>query len=538
MDIGYVANTTTATYDVYLYTAASNYVSFDLDVGASGAQSTQNVLLYDPSTTPAATTAPGTFTSLTAGCQMYINGSNVGIGTANPQSLLQVTNSAVSTSYNTPTFMVSDGAADAGTTYGMINLTRPSNVTDNKGHIAFIRNGSTVQMIGYLQNSNTCAWVASNTMNTATGIFMTSVGYVGIGKTNPAYSLDVSNGLQLVGPSLSTALSDNVFLNVTASDSYNGDGSKNVYSNSISLRGGDLVWGGPTRVYGAQIYIGGGYSLSGGNQNPGNINFYTNNAVRMQIAGNGYVGIGTANPAYPLTVYGSGGGYSPGGSNPYIISPTISVLNTSSYGAVTGWFRYDLIAGGAVGTFSDIRIKNNIAPATNLLDKINQITIVSHGFIDPLKTPSETSIAVIAQDVIKVIPDAVRLNTEVIPNIMQIPLHCVLNDNMVRITCANPMDIEVNNKVQLILASSNKECIVHYVSADRKIIDVPAWDTINLQTDQVFVYGKYVDDFHIVDKSKLGLLALGGVKELHQLIKDQQTQINQLMQRLAAAGIA
>jgi hypothetical protein len=260
---------------------------------------------------------------------------------------------------------------------------------------------------------------------------------------------------------------------------------------------------------------------------------------RMIINPSGNVGIGTNNPAFTLTVYGGAGiGYNAGGNNPYISSPTLTIQNTANYGAVCAWFERDVIAGGAIGTFSDIRIKNNIKPAINLLDKINQITIVSHGFIDPFKTPSETSIAVIAQDIINVIPDAVMFNKEVIPNIMQVPISCILLDDIVVITCSNSMDINVNDTVQLILASGNKDCTVSYISDDRKIIYVPKWDNINLLNDQIFIYGKYVNDFHIVDKPKLGLLALGGVKELHQIIKEQQTQINQLIHRLAAANIA
>jgi hypothetical protein len=66
-----------------------------------------------------------------------------------------------------------------------------------------------------------------------------------------------------------------------------------------------------------------------------------------------------------------------------------------------------------------------------------------------------------------------------------------------------------------------------------------------LPTDTIFAYGKIVDDFINVDKSKLGLLALAGVKEVHAIVKEQaiiiitlETQLSQVLQRLAAAGIA
>jgi hypothetical protein len=151
------------------------------------------------------------------GCGIYYNASvltspffyvsssgNVGIGTTGPASILQVSNSVVATSYTSRITMgVSDGPPDVGTTYGMVNLTRPSNVTDNKGHIAFIRNGQSLNMMGYLQNSNTIGWVRGDTMNTTLGIFITSNGLVGIGKTTPSDALDVLGAIRTIGGLLS-----------------------------------------------------------------------------------------------------------------------------------------------------------------------------------------------------------------------------------------------------------------------------------------------------------------------------------------------
>ena len=86
MDIGYYVNGT-STYDIYLYTKLQ-YVSFDLDIGSSGAQNSTNIILYDPSVVVGTTTSPGALISITAACQMYINGSNVGIGTNSPGAQL------------------------------------------------------------------------------------------------------------------------------------------------------------------------------------------------------------------------------------------------------------------------------------------------------------------------------------------------------------------------------------------------------------------------------------------------------------------
>ena len=213
---------------------------------------------------------------------------NVGIGTTNPTGTLQITSTyAQSGIWPGPTlnFQVNGGAHwMAGAIVGYI-AANAGGTAGYPGGLAF-------------QTKN-----PDNVIETAptTKMVIDSNGNVGIGTVNPGYALDIRKSLQLTGNAFSTALSDNIFFNVKADDSFNGNGSTTVYSNSINLRAGDLIWTG-NRVYGAQIYIGGGYSVNGA-VNHGVLKFSTGNAERMTILGNGNVGIGTNNPSSPLHIY-------------------------------------------------------------------------------------------------------------------------------------------------------------------------------------------------------------------------------------------
>jgi len=178
---------------------------------------------------------------------------------------------------------------------------------------------------------------------------ITAAGNVGIGTNNPGAKLDVNGGatingnltvsnsnVSISGIGLGTATTDNIFFNVSAPDSSNGDGGRIVYSNSIRLKAGDLVWTG-NRQYGAQIYIGGGYSRYAA-ASQSYMEFSTAGGVRMKINESGYVGIGTNSPEYPLDVYG--GTRLMSNVTDTSVSSTTNSLTIVRYNAPGSWSNY------------------------------------------------------------------------------------------------------------------------------------------------------------------------------------------------------
>jgi hypothetical protein len=134
------------------------------------------------------TSALGTPTLIVA------NNGNVGIGTLTPSATLHVYNSSASFT-TAPTVHIGDGQADAGGTYGMINLVRANNGADNKAHLAFIKNGLTIFGMGYYPGTNLSVFglvPSFGTMAVNTGLWMDNTGSVGIGSTAPTVKLDVA----------------------------------------------------------------------------------------------------------------------------------------------------------------------------------------------------------------------------------------------------------------------------------------------------------------------------------------------------------
>ena len=104
-----------------------------------------------------------------------------------------------------------------------------------------------------------------------------------------------------------------------------------------------------------------------------------------------------------------------------------------------------------------------------------------------------------------------------------------INDSEIEISIPKPHTVIVGDKVKCILEDSSfKEAIVSSITNDTTF-QVKKWEEFKLKIgDELFVYGKLVKDFLRVDKIRLGVLALAGVKELNTIIEKQQEMINKL----------
>jgi hypothetical protein len=136
----------------------------------------------------------------------------------------------------------------------------------------------------------------------------------------------------------------------------------------------------------------------------------------------------------------------------------------------------------------------------------------------------------IAQQIREVIPDAVRIQTEFIPNIFTVAEY---NDNIIRLDAASHPPQASLNAYMLYVASKVK-C---YDMRDNTII-VEVIEVINQQTfrikdikygdTKIFVYGTEVKDFHAVNKEYINTLNVCAVQELHRKIIAQQSEIKEL----------
>lgn len=219
-----------------------------------------------------------------------------------------------------------------------------------------------------------------------------------------------------------------------------------------------------------------------------------------------------------------------------IQGPILSVISTigGSVGVIEGLVNQIIgvvsnLAGGlAKGASSlipsDARIKENInnADMNEILSKINKLQFKNYNYINKNQYKGNKVYGLLAQDVVSVIPEAVNLSTEYLPNVMKYSESINIVNDKVIINIVTNNILKVGDYIKLIIDKYGEKIVKVYDINDNSIT-VSMWHNIDT-TANVLVYGSQVNDYHTLDASYLGVLALAGVKELYQQIEKIKLQ--------------
>jgi hypothetical protein len=426
---------------------------------------------------------------ITASGNITTSGGNVGIGTTTPGTKLQI----------------DDGASNPAK-YGSVQINRPA-TGHTAAHLSFVRVGQTASGLGYGQSSNLFGFGPATTgAFSPSWLSFDTSGNAGIGTVTPAFKLDVNGTARVSGPMSVTGL-----MSVT--------GQMNV--------GGDIVMGNGPIIYGK--------NTSGGNEaafwprqnnatylNYGTNGFYIRNNAStntMVMSNSGIVQIGTGWADARLNV----------GSINSVVT-MIGYLDThggqsgdSTASRAMSIRAEGLVLAGLVGVASDLRIKTDLHPTDSIkdLETLMGIEVTDYHFKDKLANGNTPQKKAVAQQLEKVYPQAVNTTKGMVPDIYQ---KAEIKDGWVALAT----DLKVGERVRLI---SDKEEGIHEVlevKADRFLTQFkPAGD-------QVFVYGREVNDFRSVDYDAISMLNVSATQELARQLKTVQDENAALRRELAA----
>ena len=148
---------------------------------------------------------------------------------------------------------------------------------------------------------------------------------------------------------------------------------------------------------------------------------------------------------------------------------------------------------------------------------------------------------VIAQEIKSLIPDAVSLNTDLIPDIYALAQNIRAEAGALRLTMGKPHDLKVGDKVR-IMAGDHQEDLPVTAVASATEFSLGNWN--HAAPEKVFVYGREVNDFHSVDYDHLFTMNISATQELARRVeslekenaafKAQNDELRQLLEGLRA----
>jgi hypothetical protein len=319
---------------------------------------------------------------------------------------------------------------------------------------------------------------------------------------------------------------------------------------------------------------------------PPNVPGYDDTALRMTIADNGYVGIGTSSPAYPLHVttvayFSSPYSSSTWSNSGYYGSDNYWKLGTTQFSEMTAYFDSYVASKGYVA-FSDKRIKNNIVDIDDAkaLQTLRLIKPKTYEYVDKLQRGNENVIGFIAQEIREIIPKAVTITKDYIPNFYTLcqvsatdvsnivlvtspidlswnPLHGSANASNASDQSGNAfVDVNGNacsdasgNKVFKVKLydQKNKEIICKTKDIlDKRsfLMDITETTLLDASGNVVlekdggyFLYGQEVDDFHNIDKQAIFTVVTAAVQDIDRIVQAQAGQIQESQTQIQAQNV-
>ena len=329
-----------------------------------------------------------------------------------------------------------------------------------------------------------------------------NIGYVGLGIDDPLTKLHVNgkltvNTVQIAPPSVgvSGGIGDRIVF-------WNGTSTRQPFSLGIN---DSTLW----------------YSVPDDCSHQ----FYVNGVKRVHINKLG-VGIGIESPIYSLYIAG-GDNTSNDLLKRYIRQDANGIASTTGNFYVIANFSGNIWCSvGTIYVSSDARIKKNIVDINDdtALDKILNIQPKTYEYKDFINRGTKRVYGFISQQIAEIIPEAVSTQKGTLYDIYN---NFKCDGNIIHI---NINDYEGTYNVGDVLNCITQKYEVNYTiieKYDNKVIVDKVIDG-----SDIFINGKIVDDFNVLDKNYIYTLNVSATQQLHRIIMEQKNEINDLKTRL------
>jgi hypothetical protein len=159
-----------------------------------------------------------------------------------------------------------------------------------------------------------------------------------------------------------------------------------------------------------------------------------------------------------------------------------------------------------------------------MLNKLMLIEPKKYKYKDKSKGNAEVY-GFMAQQVKDIMGDfAVKLNKGYIYDINNV---ATINSNIITSTS----NLELSSNYQIIINNCEKNVTVDEILEDNRY-KISGYDNNSNISQDIFIQGKLVDDFHLLNKTAIFTMNVGATQELYKIVQSNQDTITNLINRI------
>jgi hypothetical protein len=176
------------------------------------------------------------------------------------------------------------------------------------------------------------------------------------------------------------------------------------------------------------------------------------------------------------------------------------------------------IRAGEFWVVSDRRIKKDfcISNKTRDLATLQNLKVTDYRHVDFITKGNDLKKGFVAQEVREIFPEAVTISSQFVPNVYEVSDETKFSVGKMTVSLNKKHEFAVGDEVKIMMPDNSERTLIVKAAPSETSFSVNWEEAV---PEKVFVYGKKVSDFHVVDYDRIFTLNVSATQELARKVE-------------------